>query len=628
MSIAERLALSPELRDTEHWDRPRESDIREQDLENYRTRKNAIIAYLNGVAFASIRKDYGLSKHEIYRMLDRCFASRPNGTMYGFHGLIPGIVIAPYRRTKPIDPELAASSKGFAGAFIQLMSEHEKLRLYVEKYALSSVSRSAKTVAKAIHSDFLKRCARFRAPNQYPFTTDDQGSRALSRFVDRIRTERYANAKAGEENDALEIKEPLTAQPSGAQRLRPFEETEHDGHNGDFYFVIKTRGRRGEWIYTTPMRLWLLILFDRASRSILGYSYRLGSTNYPAIAVMRSFVHALTPWKPKEITLPHLAYKDGAGFASGIAPRSKGRLPDLVLFDSAKANTASATIEKLSRVLGATINFGRVGTPTARPFIERLNQTLETQGFRRLPIGFNPKAGNDERKRAFEAASAYAVTEDELDQVIDVMLANHNADPHEELANRTPNEFIRMWDSQTASPLRRVENPEQLAESLLRMEYVKTIRGGGDTHRAPYIELWGARYTNDVLRKMKDSVGKSVRLVVDIDGDIRFVRAFLRRGKAEHPLGILKAGPPWHLTPHTLEQRQIVQRSHRIKKLVVKPGTDMLQTFKHLRQREAEERKSAVNQLVRAGKLATPQNAASKRDAKARVAPKDWIKLK
>lgn len=31
MSIAERLAISPELRDTTQWERPREKDIAEED---------------------------------------------------------------------------------------------------------------------------------------------------------------------------------------------------------------------------------------------------------------------------------------------------------------------------------------------------------------------------------------------------------------------------------------------------------------------------------------------------------------------------------------------------------------------------------------------------------------------
>ncbi|HUR39785.1 MAG TPA: hypothetical protein VM240_01315 [Verrucomicrobiae bacterium] len=627
MSIAERLALAPELRDTSRWDKPREKDLAPEDKAEYLRRKKAVIAYLNGTSFAKIKENHGYSKSEVYRMLRRCLTPQPNGRIYGFLALPPGITIAPYQRKTPVDPELAAQTKGLAGAFMQLMAEQEELYRYVEKHALSGGSRTSAVVAKIIHAELLKKCAKVRAPNQYPFITEDRGARALVRFIERLREMHYASEAGKGEEHAFD-EGPLTAQPSGAQQLRPFEETEHDGHNGDFYFVLKLRGHHGEWIYTTPMRLWLLLLIDRASRAILGYSYRLGSTNYPAIAVMRSFVHALTPWKPLALTLTGLVYKDGAGFPSGIAPKARGRLVDLVCFDNAKANTAKQTMKALTTVVGATLNYGRVAHPIARPFIERLNQTLETHGFRRLPVGFNPKGPKEERERALKAAAEHAVTPDEIGQVLDVMLANYNADPHSGLVNRSPNEFIRMWDSQTVTPLRRVENPEVLARSLLRLEYIKTIRGGGESSRSPYVELLGARYRNDVLRKMTDSIGKKVRVIVDVDGDVRLIRAFLRRGRKELPLGILKAGPPWHLTPHNLDLRQQIRQANKISKIVVKPGSDIVQTFKQIKLREAQERASAANQLARAGHIPDVQGPTREPDARARVPKKDWVKLR
>ena len=190
MSVAERLAVAPELRDTTRWDRPRESDIPKDHIEEYRRRKMAVTAYLNGTSFATIKKNHGYAKSQIYRMLGRCLTARPNGTIYGFHALIPGVSIAPYRRKSPVNPELAAQTKGLAGAFMQLMAEHESLYRYVEKYALNSGGKSAATVAKAIRAEFLKKCAKVRAPNQYPFNTDDQGARALVRFIDDQGVER------------------------------------------------------------------------------------------------------------------------------------------------------------------------------------------------------------------------------------------------------------------------------------------------------------------------------------------------------------------------------------------------------------------------------------------------------
>lgn len=192
MSIAERLAMAPELRDTTIWDKPRESDIPKDDLEEYRRRKKAVTAYLNGTTFATIDQDYGYAKSQIYRMMNRCLTVRPNGTMFGFHALIPGVSIAPYMRKSPVNPELAAQAKGLAGAFIQLMAEHEGLYRYVEKHALKAGGKSAAVIAKAIRAEFLKKCAKVRAPNQYPFNTDDQGARALVRFIDRMREDHYA----------------------------------------------------------------------------------------------------------------------------------------------------------------------------------------------------------------------------------------------------------------------------------------------------------------------------------------------------------------------------------------------------------------------------------------------------
>lgn len=160
MSIAERLAIAPELRDTRLWHKPREEDIPEGDAGGtYHRRKDAVSAYLNCTPLAKIWEDFRISKSELYRMLDRCLSVRPNGEMFGFFALLPMTSITPYTRTSPIKPELAEVKKGLAGAFMQLMAEHATLYKYVEKYALESWNKTASAVARAIRPEFLKRCA-------------------------------------------------------------------------------------------------------------------------------------------------------------------------------------------------------------------------------------------------------------------------------------------------------------------------------------------------------------------------------------------------------------------------------------------------------------------------------------
>jgi putative transposase len=627
MTISERLQQSPELRDTTAWPRPDDEVVPESDRREYFRRCQAIKAYLTGSTPAQVFELHRIPKSELYRMLRRCLSAKTNGELVGFYALIPGYTVATYARKRKPDPGRAPTSGGLAGAFGQLMSEEEGLRVYVQKAAIRLNAQTPESIARAILKGFLSRCAKVRSPNEYPFNARLR-SRALAEYIRRFLTTHFASEERVTEASANSA-HVMTAQPSMSSYLRPYEEVEHDGHEGDFYFVIKTRGLKGEWVYTTPMRLWLLLLIDRASRAILGYSYRLGSTNYPAFAVMRSFVHALKKWEPKELTIAHLQYKQGGGFPSGVCPLGEGRLFDMVCFDNALANRAELVSKSLTRHLGATVNIGRANHPISRPFVERLNQTLEKLGFRRLPIGFDPKGSKDDRTKALAAASDHAMTIEELEQVIDVMLANYNADPHSALVNRSPIEYIKMSDETNISPIRRTADPSALIASLTRMEVIVSIRGGGSSGKTPYVQFAYAQYANDVLAKMTAWQDLKMRVVLDYEGDVRFARGFVKTGGREVDIGILRAGPPWHLTPHTLEQRRLIERESRIKKIVVPPGSDMVQAFHALKLKEAAIRKAAVNQIVKVGRIqrpiSTPQPT---RDATIRVPAKDWIKLK
>lgn len=624
MSISELLAFSPELRNTESWPAPKINDIPEEKRELYKLRCQVVISYLGGVNPSEIEKTYGIQRSEIYRMLKRCLTTRRNSSLYGFYALIPGYSVVRYERTAPIATPFDNSRSGLSGVFVQLLSENDKLRLYVENKVQRARIKSAHSIAKIIRPEFLRKCAKFRAPNQYPFTTQEKCARALERYIERL-LEDTAEA----DQSAADEARPRTAQPSGANELRPYQECEHDGHNADFYFVIKSRGFHLEWVYSTPMRIWLVLLLDRASRCILGYSYRLGGTNYSAVVVLRSIAHAIVPWIPKEITLPHLAYKEGAGFPSGVVAKCAGRLPDLVCVDNAWANYAALTVHGLARVCGSTITVGRAGTPIARPLVERVNETLETVGFRRLPTGFDPNGPKEARKRALAAAKDYAMTIDELEQVIDVIIAEYNAHEHPALINRSPLEFLSMWESASNVPVRATPDPAATALALLRAEYIRTIRGGGKNGRSPYVEIWNARYTNDTLGKMKDWIGRKVRLVADIDRDIRLLRGFVKAGDREIDVGILKAGPPWHKTPHTLEQHKVIQKAKRAGHIAVTPGSDMTETFNAIQRREAEERRSAATAMAQFGKLGGADKSGSPpRDARTIVAKRKWISIK
>ncbi|CAD7734884.1 hypothetical protein LMG31886_21580 [Xanthomonas hydrangeae] len=119
MSIAERLALAPELRDTQAWSAPEESSLGETDRAVYVSRKRAVCAYLEGTPLSRIQESYGYTKVQVYRMVGRCLESRPDGSMFGFYALIPRMTVASYRRRASFNSESSIGrrdTQGYSGS--------------------------------------------------------------------------------------------------------------------------------------------------------------------------------------------------------------------------------------------------------------------------------------------------------------------------------------------------------------------------------------------------------------------------------------------------------------------------------------------------------------------------------
>ena len=621
MSLNERLALCPELRDTAQWGRPDEGLLAPEEKLTYQRRKRAIELYMDGTSLRTIELETALAKSEVYRYTKRCLEIRPTGELFGFFGVLPRLVQKPYTRQSPLRNGPGDSPSGLAGAFMQLVATNKELHAYLTSSATRMRLKSARQITKAIFKGFLQRCEKVRGEHEYPFNTKSKGRRALERFIASF-LEIYWLSRKQEEEWIVR-----TGQPRSVSLLRPYEEVENDGHLGDMFFVFKERNLNGGWLYSTPMKCFLVLNVDRASRGIFGYSYNLGSTNYPDVTVCRSVVSSLTPWQPKQLTVPGLAYKPGAGLPYGGIEGMPPCLIDAFYLDNGRSNRARLVFCALATYEGAVVNHGRAGEPTARAFIERVNKTLEECGFRKLPVGFDPNASPESRSKALKDCERYAVTIDEFEQILDVVAANYNASEHSSLLGQMPNEFLREWLRSKGTLIREAIDPRALVRAMFRMEFIKTIRGGKTQARPPYVQIWGARYSNEALRKLKDWVGLTVRLVFDIDEDIRLCRCFLRRGRSEIDIGVLNAQPPWHLTPHTLRQRLQARKALKTEKVLIPSGADALQVLWRKWAREAEDDRGAAKKLVRMeGHLPAAQPSTA-RDAR-KVDPKRWVSIR
>lgn len=620
MSIRERLELCPELRDTSKWPVPRREDIAPEHLDKFDLISQDITDYLRTGAVASKH----LCKSELYRYLERALELQPNGEIYGFHAIVGRKRLGPtYKRQSEVSAEQLAARTGMAGAFQAFMDAHPDLQEFVDRNARRYHAQNPEAIEKGLRKSFRERVKKICSEKDYPRCTRDQGIRPLRKYIQRLLTE-DALSLASTEIPAPRLVLPCT--PTAALMLPPYAETEHDGHKGDFFFVLKLPSLQGNWLYTAPLRLWLLLLLDRGSRAILQYAYRFGSTNYPAKAVLETFHKAFTRWTPRVLTLPGLRYAPGAGFPNGVLSSCDSRMIDLTAFDNAKANIAQIVQQRLTRSVGTVVNCGRAGEPLARAFVERLNRTLETSGFRKLPTGFDPNSDDDGMKRAFEVAKKYAVTEDEVEQVLDTVLANYNAEHHSQIG-MSPLQAIEATDAKNLL-LRTVEDVERIRNDLGTFEVVRKVRGGGNGGHRPFVEYVGGIYSNPALKKVPNVVGRSLRLIVPFLGDARYARGILQMGASEVDLGILTTAPPYSRSPHTLEQRRLMQRYSEKNAFRVPLGGDMVEAFDYVKRREAKERAAAASELARAGMI-NPVKARprAKIELCEKMAHRAWIKI-
>ncbi|WP_436194371.1 hypothetical protein [Pseudorhodoferax sp. LjRoot39] len=112
--------------------------------------------------------------------------------------------------------------------------------------------------------------------------------------------------------------------------------------------------------------------------------------------------------------------------------------------------------------------------------------------------------------------------------------------------------------------------------ALLSFRKLCRVQGGFKEGRQPFVNFHHARYTGDELNRRHDLVGKSIQIVNQIEDDARVVMASTSEGD---PIGILRASPPWHRLPHSLQIRTAIARLVQERRFVIANGGDAIVSF-------------------------------------------------
>lgn len=569
----DRDSLPAKIRDLSQWPTVDITLLTDEDAELVERRIRAVRGYVEGQGIKVLSKQTSLPRQEIHRLLSRCTVEHTDGRIWGFRALVKGCHIRPYNRTAAINGARLPQHGGAAGALTMLFDQYPWIREAIEALFLKKVEagivHESRMPIKAIHKCFIDKCKEAGlTARHYPLNMNHRGRRALSNYLRQLFNSHLKRAtKARHGDDAARALSSAEAGPDSIV-TRPYERVEFDGHRIDVFCTIDLPNPYGGVQRITLKRLWLLVIIDVKTRAVLGYTLVL-NPEYNAEDVLRCVKHALTPWKRRTLTIPGLRYTEGGGLPSGVFLECEWALWDELWFDNAKANLADAVRTNLTRIIGCHVNAGPVKTPQRRPFVERMFQTFEENGFHRLPSTTGSGPDDSRRDDPEAAALRWNITYEHLAELTDVLMARYNAEPHSGLGHRSPLEMLEHLIVNQGCEIRTIPEHKRQDLALLTIRVVRSIRGDLKEGKCPYVEFEGVRYYNDVLRRSPDLIGTKLSLLVDPD-DLRCLTAYLEDGRE---LGVLTAHGFWGRTPHSLTVRKAINQL-RLKKLIFYTESD------------------------------------------------------
>ncbi|NUU75389.1 hypothetical protein [Paenibacillus xylanilyticus] len=529
----------------------------------YEKRKKAVEMYFADHSHFEIEDKTGLHRNEVARLVKRCLALDAQKAPWGYRALIPNKRITVYKRENL--PNAEFESSGMNGSFELLLETYPTIRDEIHRLYYRKKSRSVSdpvTRGKDIHRAMVKECRKvgLKAPNDYPFNTKEVARRSLYSYLKTLEDHDINKASGRYGQDISKLIKSTGSDEVYRQIIRPYEQVQFDGHKIDLHAVLVLKTPEGDDIYTVIDRIWLLVIFDVGTRTILGH-YLSFNREYSSTDVLHCIRNSVVPWVPKILTIPGLQYPTDGGYPSTIIEETQWAIWDEILYDQAKANLATIVKDRLKQVVKCRVNPGKVGFPIKRAHIERWFGIFEENGFHRLPSTTGSNSKDPRRANPSKLAKKHRITVQHVEELVDVMIADYNGTEHEGVNFMTPLETMKSRLQNFS--VNQLPEEQRNEVAFLSLQTTREIKGDVKHGRRPYIQYENVRYTSSLLSRSPGLIGKKVDIFVNVD-DLRVIRAFLPDGSE---LGKLKAAGKWGITPHTLQVRREIFRLKR-KKLI------------------------------------------------------------
>ncbi|MCP1148706.1 MULTISPECIES: DDE-type integrase/transposase/recombinase [Bacillus] len=561
--------IPSELLDTSLWPKVLVDQLDESSKTVFLTRKQAVELYLkNEKTLNEIRDITGITRANVRKYTKRCLETDKNNEIWGFRALIP------FKKTRSHQRK-NFKSESFAGVFQQLLDTYPSIDDIIHDYC----KKNNRINNKVLHKKFLDACRSVGLTiKDYPFNTESNGLRTLQKYTKTIKNRNFKKQQVYSQHSIIS---------------RPFQRVQFDGHRIDSVIAITFKTPEGDEIVEVLNRIWLLVVIDVATRAILGYHLCLNK-EYSANDVLHCIKNSIVPHEPKTLTIPGLKLSSSGNFPSENIKSTQWGLWDEFHYDNAKANLSNIVRDRLTQVIGCSINAGPVRTPERRGIIERFFRTLEENGYHKLSTttGSHPK---DPIRRAPEQkAIKYRVSAAHLEEITEVLIANYNGTPNEGVNNLTPLEAIEQRLAR-GMYIRQIPEEKRSEVIFFYMKAERTIQGNKENGQRPHINYEGVKYYNEILSRSFELIGTKLTILVNTE-DLRIVKAFLPDGSE---FGMLTAFGKWGITPHDLKTRKTINKLRKRKMIHLLQEDDPIDVLtKHL-EKEARKNKNSRNTLAK-----------------------------
>lgn len=549
-----RNEIPESLNDPSTWPGVDPSALDTERRATYLRREQAVHAYLSGTPLAEIERNCRVNRGTLQRLVERCLMPHADGRIQGLRALIPHTRAKVYRRIAPALRR--AKPGGLTGAMGQLFDRLPQLLRIVERDIASGMlglSQGRRLFGlRDVQSKLLAACREAGlTAKDYPLNHDEMGYRSLAQWMRK----------------RLEMRLPIRSLPrlddAWNATMRPYSVVELDGHKLDLRVRVRFTDGSGVSIDMESERLFVITLIDVCTRVVLGW-HLVPAPQYDHHDVLAALQDALRPrHKRQEFLIPGLGYRTGAGFVADVLPELAYACWDVLKLDNAASHLTEDAFEPICRFVGCRVKAGPVGEPTGRPYIERFFGTLTDRMSRKVhgTTGRSPKDPAGERGRAVPLA--LLITLPELEELLDVSIANYHASAHDGLNGRSPLEALQLAVEHQRRPVRTLAKQLRSRLHQLQSVHLSTVRGNVARGVAPYISLYGARYSNEVLQRTQGLVGQKIRVYIH-PGDMREAWAYLSNGADLGRLAVLQG---WRYSRHTLRLRKHILRERRLGKL-------------------------------------------------------------